>query len=361
MRIVKVFSVTLIVFSLALCSCKSSQQATRQTPISGANTPQPALQIVRGQQGGGLAYTAVAGASNQAGGLTFILRTVHNDCGEQPKIGQPFQFSGTQMVGMFFTVVNHSQGNEQLAGLALATLSGPNQVQAGLVFDDASRIGSTVNPLLAQLLSMWNPTAPAATGTGGASGGASAALARPQVRPSSCCRHCRRSRRLTTRPAWAFLLAGSWIAETAAMALSSYRHQRRAYSPLSMYRGGVDPTDPTQRQLIAEHYNVIPPGTVVYAFRGDIVHEFVPLFQAWRKAGGQGPAQINVVDEKSPPPNPGNPGNHCVMADGQMNPDGKGMQFFSCMMCASMPAPPPQGGGYSISLSNTMMPLAVAR
>ena len=147
MRIAKLFSATLLVFSLVVCSCKSTNQAPKIT-ISGAITQQPALQTVRGQQGGAIIYGAAPGAGNQAGGLTYMLKTVHNDCGEQPKVGQPFQFTGTQMVGVFFTVANHSQGNEQLAGLALATLSGPNQVKAALVYDDASRIGSTVNPLL---------------------------------------------------------------------------------------------------------------------------------------------------------------------------------------------------------------------
>ena len=161
-------------FSLALCSCQNAQQATQHTTVSGAITQQPALQTVRGQQGGAFIYGAAPGAGNQAGGLTYMLRTVHNDCGEQPKIGQPFQFTGTQMVGVFFTVVNHSQGNEQLAGMALATLSGPNQVQAALVYDDASRIGSTVNPLLTQLFSMWQPHGAAVTG---GSGGTNAAPA----------------------------------------------------------------------------------------------------------------------------------------------------------------------------------------
>ena len=360
MRDIKQLSglVVLSLFLLAGCHGATPQQnMISGAMISGANTPQPALQIVRGQQGGGLAYTAVASASNQAGGLTFILRTVHNDCGEQPKIGQPFQFSGTQMVGVFFTVVNHSQGNEQLAGLALATLSGPNQVQAGLVFDDASRIGSTVNPLLTQLFSVWKPVAPAATG--GTSGSGIGGLGQPSGVPQSPVPPLHR----VTAPdnSASIGVPDGWQLEQGNSGRGAHRVRgtNGEQIGISMYRGGVDPTDPTQRQLMAEHYNLIPPGTVVYAYRGDIVHEFVPLFQALRKAGGLGPMQMEVKSAQLLPPQP-NQVMQCVVAGGQMDPDGKGMQFFSCMMCASKPAPPPQGGGYSVSLSNTTMPLAVA-
>ncbi len=318
----------------------------------GATPQQPALQTVRGQQGGAIMYGAAPVAGNQAGGLTFMLKAVHNDCGEQPKIGQPFQFTGTQMVGVFFTVVNHSQGNEQLAGLALATLSEPNQVKAALVYDDASRIGSTVNPLLTQLFSVWKPTA-AATGGSGGTNAAPAGGPQSPVPPLH---------RVTAPDNSASIgIPDGWQLDPRSSGHGAIvvRGTNGEQIGIQMNRGGVDPTDPTQRQLMAEHYNLISPGTVVYAYRGDIVHEFVPLFQAWRKAGGLGPMQIQVKSAQLLPAQP-NQVMQCVVANGQMDPDGKGMQYFSCMMCASMPAPPPQGGGYAITLSNTTMPLAVA-
>jgi len=72
------------------------------------------LNTVNSPEGGTILYGIVNGAKDQAGGLTAMLRTVHNNCGEQPKIGQPFKFKGTNTVGIFFTVVNHAAGNKQI-------------------------------------------------------------------------------------------------------------------------------------------------------------------------------------------------------------------------------------------------------
>ena len=57
---------------------------------------------------------------------------------------------GTDSDAVFFTVVNHPQGNKQVAGLVIAAPSGSNQMEAALVSDDAARFGSTVNPMLDQ-------------------------------------------------------------------------------------------------------------------------------------------------------------------------------------------------------------------
>ena len=96
------------------------------------------------------------------------------------------------------------------------------------------------------------------------------------------------------------------------------------------------------------------PGTVVYAFRGDPVKEFVPLMQAWRKSGGLGPAQIQVQSAQamSAPQ-----GQHCGYASGQMDPDGKGMQSFTSDICVGNPNP--QCGNYAVTLSHTLIPLSV--
>jgi citrate lyase gamma subunit len=65
--------------------------------------------------------------------------------------------SGTNSDAVFFTVVNHPQGNKQVAGLLIAAPSGPNQMEAALVSDDAAHFGSTVNPMLNRLFSEWHP------------------------------------------------------------------------------------------------------------------------------------------------------------------------------------------------------------
>ena len=86
-----------------------------------------------------------------------VLRVVHNNCGEKPQVGKVFKVRGTNSDAVFFTVVNHPQGNKQVAGMVIATPSGPNRMEAALVSDDAARFGSTVNPMLTKLFSEWHP------------------------------------------------------------------------------------------------------------------------------------------------------------------------------------------------------------
>ena len=68
---------------------------------------------------------------------------------------------------------------------------------------------------------------------------------------------------------------------------------------LEMNRGGIDPTNAFRARSDA-HGQLEGPGTVVYAFRGDLTKEFVPVFQAWRMAGGQGPVTERVLAAVSP-------------------------------------------------------------
>ena len=103
-------------------------------------------------QGGNIVYGVVGGATTQAEAMGKVLRVVHNNCGEKPQVGKVFKVRGTNSDAVFFTVVNHPQGNKQVAGMVIATASGPNRMEAALVFDDAARFGSTVNPMLTQAL-----------------------------------------------------------------------------------------------------------------------------------------------------------------------------------------------------------------
>jgi len=123
---------------------------------------------------------------------------------------------------------------------------------------------------------------------------------------------------------------------------------------LGMNKGAVDPTNAWQARMAAAHYSVVMPGSLVCPFRGDVTKEFANLFQAWRKSGGVGPAQIQIDAVKQMPTNPGN---HCAQVSGQMDPDGKGMQAFIDLMCATDPTP--DYGIYSVILNHALYPLAV--
>ena len=124
-----------------------------------ASTPraQTPLKTIKNPQGGIIIYGLVDGASSQAAAMSQILRNVHNSCGEKPQVGELFKVRGTNSVAVFFTVVNHPAGNEPVAGMLIAAPTGPHQVEAALVSDDARRFGSTVNPMLNTLFGEWHP------------------------------------------------------------------------------------------------------------------------------------------------------------------------------------------------------------
>jgi hypothetical protein len=132
------------------------------------------LTTVNAPQGGRIRYGVVTGATTQGAALTRLLSTIHTDCGEKPQIGKPFQFQGSNSIGVFFTVTDHPDGNVPLAGLVIANATGPNQIDGAMLFDEASRFGTTVNPLLQQLPSLWSQLAaqaPSGAMAGGKAGG----------------------------------------------------------------------------------------------------------------------------------------------------------------------------------------------
>src|SRR5664279_330792 len=136
----------LSMFVVVLCACKArTQAATTQAPAPPPRTP---LTHIDSPQGGMIMYGTVDGASTQPAAMSKILRIVHENCGDKPQIGKVFQFKGTNTVGVFFTVVNHPEGDKRVAGLVIAAASGPHQVEAALLSDDATRFGKSINPML---------------------------------------------------------------------------------------------------------------------------------------------------------------------------------------------------------------------
>jgi hypothetical protein len=321
------FSAFLSLSIVCICACKARTQAP--TPLT----------TINGAQGGKIVYGAVAGATTQPAVLAKLLSMVHTNCGEKPQIGKVFQFTGTNSVGVFFTVTDHPEGNQPLAGLVM-------------LYDYAARFGTTVNPLLQQLSGVWHPgaassaagTAPASVGNAGgslpASQGGSDIPLHPVTAPDN-------SASISVPDGWT-------VDPQSDRGAIIVRGPNGEQVGLEMNRGGIDPTNPFRAKNDAQG-QLEGPGTVVYAFRGDLTKEFVPIFQAWRKAGGQGPAKIQVDKMQEMPESQGS---HGIQVIGQMDPDGKGMQFFSDLMTVSDPTR--DYGSYSVTLSHALLPLAIA-
>ena len=169
MRVLGRLSIFLSLSIILICGCKSQSQGPVQ------------LTTVNAPQGGRIRYGVVTGATTQGAALTRLLSTIHTDCGEKPQIGKPFQFQGSNSIGVFFTVTDHPDGNVPLAGLVIANATGPNQIDGAMLFDEASRFGTTVNPLLQQLPSLWSQLAAQAPSGAMAGGKAAPAGAGPAV------------------------------------------------------------------------------------------------------------------------------------------------------------------------------------
>jgi hypothetical protein len=343
------YSVFLSLSIVVLCACKASTQAPAPTPLTTIAAP----------QGGKIVYGSVSGATTQSAVLTSLLARVHTLCGEKPQIGRVFQFTGTNSVGVFFTVTDHPEGNLPLAGMVIARSTGPNQADGAMLYDLASRFGQTVNPMLQQLSGVWQQGGQAAASSAGAAsaaGGSVPAASSNASSPAGAASASSVPLHPVTAPdnSASLSVPNGWTVDP-----QSYRGAIIVRGPngeqlgLEMNRGGIDPTNPFRARSDARG-QLEGPGTVVYAFRGDLTKEFVPVFQAWRQAGGQGPAKIQV-DKIQEMPEP--QGVHGVMASGQMDPDGKGMQFFSDLMTVTDPTR--DYGSYSVTLSHALLPLAI--
>jgi hypothetical protein len=301
-------------------------------------------------QGGIIEYGRIDGVTTLPAAMAKVLSQVHQACGEKPTVGQVFRVKDTNSSGVFFTVVDHAQGNKKMAGMVIAAQTGPKQLEAGLVSDSADRFSQTANPMLQQLLAAWHPGAtPSSSGTSGASGSASASSAKTA---SLVPLH-----KVTARDNSASIgVPDGWnLDPSSSRGALIVRGPNGEQLGMDMIRNAVDPTNAFQVNMAQRRLSVVAPGTLVYPFRGDLMKEFTNVFQAWRRAAGQGPAKIQI--DKLEPMQAAQ-GNHCVHATGQMDPDGKGMQAFNDMMCAIDPIA--SFGGYSVMLDHSLLPNAVA-
>jgi len=318
---------------VCICACKAGTQAqvTPPTPLTHLDAP----------QGGKIVYGTVDGATTQAAAMSKILRNVHNSCGERPEIGKVFQFKGTKTVGVFFTVTNHPGGNKKVAGLVLSAASGPHQVEAALLSDDAQRFGKTVNPMLQQLLSAWHPGGQAASS--GSSAGVQSASAGNGRSASAAGLHT-----VTASDNSASIgIPDGWQLDphsaSSSMILRGPNGETVIFGAMM---SAVDPYNPQQVQAVrAGIYR--GGGTILYPYHQDLTKAYPDLVQAWRRANNKPPAKLQV-DSITPMQASGN----CVHVKGHIDLDGQGMKSLNDMMCMS---PLTQWGAYTIMRNTGVM------
>ena len=308
-----------------------------------AGTPPPTpITTLDAAQGGKISYGTVAGATTEAAAMSKILIGMQNTCGEKPQIGKVFQFKGTKTVGVFFTVTDHSKGNKKVAGLVMSAASGPRQVEAALLSNDASRIGKTVNPMLQQLFSVWHPDSQAAA-SGSSAGGQSAPAGNG---------HSASSARLHTVTApdnsATIGIPDGWRLDPQSgggtMSIFGPNGEQVVYSAM---KPAVDPNNP--QQVAAVRYGIYNgSGTMLFAYHPDLGKAYPEIIQAWRRANNAAPAKLQV-DKIEPIKGASN----CVLVTGHIDADGKGMKKLIDDICQS---PPAQWGAYTVTRNFNIMP-----
>jgi hypothetical protein len=320
----KRFSAILSLFIVFISACK-------------AETPPPIpITTLDTAQGGKISYGTVTGATTQAAAMSKILIGMQNTCGEKPQIGKVFQFKGTKTVGVFFTVTDHSKGNKKLAGLVMSAASGPRQVEAARLSNDASRFGKTINPMLQQLLSLWQPGGhPAASSSSASVGNGHAAS------PA-------RLHTVTASDNSASIgIADGWQLDpqstSGTMSMVGPNGEQAVYGAM---RSAVDPYNPQQVQAV-RYGTYKGTGTILYPYHPDLGKAYPDLLQAWRRALNLPPAKLQV-DKIEPIKGAGN----CVLVTGHIDADGHGMKKLIDDICQS---PPTQWGAYTITRNFNIM------
>lgn len=117
---------------------------------------QTPLRNMAGPQGGIIVYGTVDGASTPPAAMGGILKQLHRQYGERPVVGRVFKVRGTDSDAVFFTLTPHVSSMKPVAGMLLVS-SAPGHIEAALLSDDASRFGSSINPMLQTLFKNWKP------------------------------------------------------------------------------------------------------------------------------------------------------------------------------------------------------------
>jgi hypothetical protein len=326
----KRFSVSSVLWVFLVGGCSSVPRA--QTPLT----------QIHGQQGGTIIYGQVKGATTPAAAMAHILSTMQNNCGEKPQVGKVFRVKGSHSDAVFFTVTNHNQGNQPVAGMLIAAPTGSQTVEAGLVSDSAARFGTTVNPLLSQLFGVWHPGGGAATaGSGATQRGAGGGVSLPPMR------------QVTSPDSTATVdLPDGWSLDPQGSKGGSglVRGPEGETLDLNWYLLVQDPRSQDFQRQMRMGIKPLPNIHLFVPYNPDLTKAYPDICQRLQAAAGLGSAPLKMDSIK---PVEGTQGK-CVDATGQVNLAGKGAKEFRELMCGT---PPYQNGVYEYQRSFYWLPL----
>jgi hypothetical protein len=311
------FSALLSISAFCIFACKAGTQAA--TPLTTVNAP----------QGGRIVYGPLNGTTTQPDALARMLRAVHNNSGEKPQIGRAFQFSGTKLVGVFFTVTDRLHGNFPLAGMVIAANTGPDQVEAAMVSDLASRFGQTLNPMLQQLSTVWHP---------GNETSQTKAASTPAKPAQQLATH-----KVTLPDETASVdLPDGWTIDPKSGGGGMLLHGPHGeLSILNNYYLAIDPNGPAFGNL--QRMGMSPlKGQVVYPANVELLRALPEVFTAIRRAKGLPPDDLKMDSVEQAP---AIQGARCVHGSGHLTLNGSVPSVIFRILCM---ATPDQYGDYAI-------------
>jgi hypothetical protein len=315
--------------------------------VSVAQTP---LKTISGEQGGKIIYGYVDGATTQAQAMGNLLRQIHTNCGERPNVGNLFKLKNSDSIAAFFTVTNHNAGNIQIAGLLIAAKAGPSNIEVALVSDDARRFNTTANPLIKQLFAVWNPAGIGSTQpqTSSPSGNASGKSGNSGYNSGPVPKL-----HTVTAPdnSVSVGIPDGWqVDQRSGGGMIIVTGPNNEIVGLNLTRTAIDTNNRQNQMALRRGFKM--KGVIYFPYSTNLSQNFTNIFQLWREAGGQPPAQFKIDSiDNMPAPQ----GNHCVHAKGQMNPDGKGMRALNTLMCITEASP--QNGFYTVMMNHSLTPL----
>ncbi len=289
--------------------------------VSSLALPQSPLRNMPGPQGGSIIYGTVDGANTPPAAMGAILKKLHSKYGERPVVGRVFRVRGTDSDAVFFTLTPHVASMKPVAGMLLVS-NAYGHVEAALLSDNASRFGTSINPMLQTLFTNWKPGGKSlATSTGQRTAADSGAADSGPVAPL-------RPYRLQDGSAMVMLAAGWQVSPQSGGGTILAEGPNGEKLALGFPYLAHDPRDPRTQQM--QRFAMSPAGrNTMYArnlyapYGADLGRTFVDLNAQASRVGAPAVAPVQVRQAQPTRPNSGA---HCAFLSGTTS-GGEPLQF----------------------------------
>ena len=291
-------------------------------------------------QGGKISYGPVDGQTVESGAMGAVLKSLHTQYGDRPRVGDLFQVRGTQSVAAFFSIADR-----HLAGMMIVTKVGGNRVEAGMVLGDAAHFGSNYNSLMKTLMTTWHPFEGAVAASGTVAQGRTMGPVHRYTTPDH-------SASVDLPDGWkpqpgnngGTIMAQGPNGEAATLGFG--------FLAYDLNNGNVRQT--YQKVQNGGLRNTAYSNGIYYVLNTDMARMRVDLVQAFRRKNGMPPATIRIANA-APVSSP--PRQRCAFVTGTGTQEGKSTEFEE-IFCVS--APTPAAGIFMVTITGTYVPAALA-